>query len=301
MALSDQEIEAIRRKVTARTVTLLDGTELPAIGQGTWHMGDDPAVRQAEITSLRLGIRLGMTLIDTAELYGYGKSESVVGEAIHGLRDQVFLVSKALPSHAGRRDLASACEASLRRLGTDHLDLYLLHWKSGVPIEETIEGMEALKRSGKILRWGVSNFDTPDMETLLSKSGGSHCAVNQVLYHLGSRGIEVDLIPWQRSRRIPVMAYCPLAEAGALKQRLISDPAVKQIAAAHRITPLQLLLAWCIRRAETDGIIAIPKAGQPAHVIENARAAAVTFNSEELQELDQSLPRPVHKTPLDIV
>ncbi|RYL95890.1 aldo/keto reductase [Sporolactobacillus sp. THM7-4] len=299
--IDDETIAEVRRQMQKRTVTLADGTKVPAIGQGTWRMGDDPKKRKSEIEALRLGVSLGMTLIDTAELYGYGKSEQVVGEAIKGLRDQVFLVTKALPGNGDRKGLAAACEKSLRRLGTDHLDLYLLHWIGSVPIEETIEGMEALKKSGKILRWGVSNFDTSDMENLWSKSNGSHCAVNQVLYHLGSRGIEVDLIPWQREHHMPIMAYCPLAEAGSLKQHLLSDQSVKKIAEAHSITPLQLLLAWSIRNAETDGIIAIPKAGQPGHVLENAKAAGIVLTEEERVVLDKAFPRPQHKVPLDIV
>lgn len=299
--ISDREIEEIRQQVSRRTVTLTDGTTIPAIGQGSWHMGDAPSKRNTEIEALRLGIRLGMTLIDTAELYGYGKSEQVVGEAISGLRDQAFLVSKALPSHGDPKNLAAACENSLRRLGTDHLDLYLLHWKGSVPIEETVKGMEALKKSGKILHWGVSNFDTADMETLWRQTNGSNCAVNQVLYHLGSRGIEVDLLAWQKEHHMPIMAYCPLAEAGSLKSRLLSDPSVADIAAVHRITPLQLLLAWCIRRAESDGIVAIPKAGQSAHVLKNAETAAVILSGDEQMALDGAFPRPSRKVPLDIV
>ncbi|WP_332238304.1 aldo/keto reductase [Sporolactobacillus sp. KGMB 08714] len=295
-------METVRQQVRSCTVTLTDGTTVPAIGQGTWHMGDVPSKRNTEIEALRLGIRLGMTLIDTAELYGYGKSERVVGEAISGLRDQVFLVSKALPSHGDPKSLAAACENSLRRLGTDHLDLYLLHWKGTVPIEETIEGMETLKKNGKILRWGVSNFDRADMENMWSRTNGSNCAANQVLYHLGSRGIEVDLLQWQKEQHMPVMAYCPLAEAGSLKKRLLTDPAVSGIAAAHGITPLQLLLAWCIRRrAGSERVIAIPKAGQPEHVLENARAAAVILSDAEQAALDRAFPRPSRKVPLDIV
>ncbi|RYL88529.1 aldo/keto reductase [Sporolactobacillus sp. Y61] len=299
--INDQEAEKIRTQLAARSVTLPDGTKVPAVGQGTWHMGDDPSKRKQEIEALRTGVDLGMVLIDTAELYGYGKSENLVGEAIRGIRDRVFLVSKAMPSHGSRKDLAAACERSLKQLGTDHLDLYLLHWKSSVPIEETIEGMEALKKSGKILRWGVSNFDTADMENLVSQPEGAHCTTNQVLYHLGSRGIEVDLLPWQRRHHMPIMAYCPLAEAGSLKRQLTSDTQVRRIAEAHHISPLQLLLAWCIRHTESDGIIAIPKASQAAHVIENARAAGVVLTEEEQHALDRAFPRPSSKVPLAIV
>ncbi|WP_193379218.1 aldo/keto reductase [Sporolactobacillus vineae] len=301
LQIEDQKIEKIRRAVLSRKVKFADGTEVPAIGQGTWHMGDDPENHQDEVDTLRLGIRLGMTLIDTAELYGYGKSERVVGEAIRGLRDQIFLVSKVMPSHAGGRNLVSACESSLKRLGTDHLDLYLLHWKGGVPIEQTIDGMEKLKQSGKILRWGVSNFDTADMKNLIHRPDGAHCTTNQVLYHLGSRGIEVDLLPWQKAQHMPVMAYSPIAQGGSLKKQLTTEPALKKIAAAHDVSPIQLLLAWCIRRAETDGVIAIPKASRPEHVLANAEAASVHLSAEELQTLDRLFPRPSHKVPLDLL
>jgi Aldo/keto reductases, related to diketogulonate reductase len=299
--IDDQKAETIRNSVISRRVKFADGTEVPAIGQGTWHMGNDPAKHQDEVDALRLGIRLGMTLIDTAELYGYGKSERLVGEAIRGLRDQLFLVSKVMPSHAGGTDLIAACENSLKRLGTDHLDLYLLHWIGGIPVEETIEGMEALKKDGKILRWGVSNFDTADMKNLFSHPSGANCATNQVLYHLGSRGIEVDLLPWQKEHHLPMMAYCPIAQGGSLKQRLTSNPVIDEIAGNHHVTPIQVLLAWCIRHAETDGVIAIPKASRPAHTLENAQAAAITLSAEELEALDHVFPRPGHKVPLDLL
>lgn len=299
--LDDQKIEQIRQSVLSRKVKFADGAEVPALGQGTWHMGNDPEKHQDEVDALRLGVRLGMTLIDTAELYGYGKSEHIVGEAIRGIRDQIFLVSKVMPSNARGNDLISSCENSLKRLGTDHLDLYLLHWKGGIPIGQTIEGMEKLKKSGKILRWGVSNFDTADMENLASRTDGAHCATNQVLYHLGSRGIEVDLLPWQKAHRMPVMAYSPIAQGGTLKAQLTTDSAVTRIAAAHKITPIQLLLSWCIRSSETDGVIAIPKASRPEHTLANAEAAAVRLSTEEQQELNHHFPRPAHKVPLDLL
>lgn len=301
LQINDRKIDRIRQAVRSRKVKFADGTEVPAIGQGTWHMGNDPARHQNEVDTLKLGIRLGMTLIDTAELYGYGKSERVVGEAIRGLRDQIFLVSKVMPSHASGRNLVSACENSLKRLGTDHLDLYLLHWKGGVPIEQTITGMEKLKQSGKILRWGVSNFDTADMENLIHRPDGAQCTANQVLYHLGSRGIEVDLLPWQKAHHMPVMAYSPIAQGGSLKKRLTTDPALKKIAAAHGVSPIQLLLAWCVRHSETDSVIAIPKASRPEHVLANAEAASVRLSTEELQTLDHLFPRPSHKVPLDFL
>lgn len=190
-------------------MTLPDGTTIPCLGQGTWYMGEKPKRKAEEIKALQLGIELGMKLIDTAEMYGNGDSERLVGEAIKGRRDDVFLVSKVYPHNSGMDKIKIACENSLKRLGTDHLDLYLLHWRGRVPLEETIEGMERLRKEGKILRWGVSNFDTDDMEELWNTPNGSNCSTNQVLYHLGSRGIDFDLLPWQRVHHMPIMAYSP--------------------------------------------------------------------------------------------
>ncbi|MCQ2009744.1 aldo/keto reductase [Sporolactobacillus sp. STSJ-5] len=284
-----------------RSIKLPDGAEIPVIGQGTWHMGEDPFNRASEQEALRLGVRLGLNLIDTAEMYGEGRSESLIGESITDIRDDLFLVSKAYPNHATRKKLAAACDQSLKRLGTDHLDLYLLHWRGATPLEETVRGMEELKRAGKILRWGVSNFDTKDMQDLWSVPEGNNCAVNQILYHLGSRGIEYELLPWMREHHVTVMAYCPLAEGGSLKSQLLKDPAVVKAATNHQATPLQILLAWAIRNAETDGIVAIPKAGRPEHVLLNAQAAAIRLSKEEQHSLELAFPHPSRKLPLDIV
>ena len=281
-----------------KTVTLPDGTLVPALGQGTWYMGDDKHREQEEITTLQRGIELGLTLIDTAEMYGNGRSELLIGKAIKGLRDKLFLVSKVYPHNAGGRNLVNSCEASLKRLGTDCLDLYLLHWRGQIPYEETVRGMEALIQAGKIKRWGVSNLDDEDMQDLLSVRGGSKCAVNQVLYHLGSRGIEYELLPWQRQHGIPTMAYCPLAQAGALQGDLTADPAVKQVAQEHGVDPYQILLAWCIRH---DDIIAIPKASSVAHVESNANAANIVLTAAQRDLLDQAFPAPDYPVPLDIV
>lgn len=299
--MENETVDTIRKEVDKRRLTLGDGTKLPVLGQGTWHMGEDWPKRDVEIEALRLGVRLGMTLIDTAEMYGEGRSESLIGEALADQRDAIFLVSKAYPSHATREKLIKACDNSLKRLKTDHLDLYLLHWRGGTPLEETVRGMEELKKAGKILRWGVSNFDTKDMQELWSVPGGKNCAVNQVLYHLGSRGIEVDLLPWLRDHQIPIMAYCPLAEAGSLKAKLLKNSTLNQIAEVHEATTLQILLAWAVRHAERDGIIAIPKAAQPEHVLLNAQAAAIRLSTEEIEALDRIFPRPSRKVPLDIV
>lgn len=279
-----------------RSVKLPDGTEVPQIGQGTWNVGDDPGRRQEEIGALRTGLELGLTLIDTAEMYGEGRSESLVGEAVRGIRDQAFLVSKVYPHNAGGAKLISSCEASLKRLGTDRLDLYLLHWRGSIPLEETVEGMEKLVRQGKILRWGVSNFDVADMEELLALS--DRCAVNQVLYHLGSRGIDYDLLPWQRKKGIPAMAYSPLAQAGSLRRGLMEHPAVAHVAAARGITPLQALLAWSMRDPD---VIAIPKASSARHVEENAAAAQIELAPGELAALDEAFPPPSRKVPLDMI
>lgn len=295
--LDSKKIMEIRSRIEKRVVTLPDGTTVPCIGQGTWHMGEKPQEKAKEIKALQLGIELGMKVIDTAEMYGNGASERLVGEAIKGRRDDVFLVSKVYPHNAGLDKISTACENSLKRLGTDYLDLYLLHWRGRIPLEETIEGMEKLRKEGKILRWGVSNFDTDDMEELWNTANGSNCAINQVLYHLGSRGIDFDLLPWHREHHVPIMAYSPLAQGGTLRRQLLTDPIVNEIAKKYNVKPLQIALAWTIR---TNNVIAIPKAGQEQHVLENAEAAAIELTQEDLNRLDEAFPKPRKKVPLDI-
>ncbi len=282
----------------SQTITLQDGTVLPAIGQGTWNMGDDPSRRSEEIAALQAGIEQGMTLIDTAEMYGEGRSEDLVGEAIRGRRDDVFLVSKVYPHNAGGKQLVQSCEQSLQRLGTDHLDLYLLHWRGRIPLQETVEGMQRLMEAGKIRRWGVSNLDVKDMNELLRVEGAEQCAVNQVLYHLGSRGIEYDLLPWQQEHRIPVMAYSPLAQAGSLRRELIQHPVVQQIADEHEAQPFQIMLSWCIR---SGSVIAIPKASSVEHARSNAAAASIQLDEQQLQQLDAAFPAPTRKVSLDMI
>jgi diketogulonate reductase-like aldo/keto reductase len=296
--LDNKKIMEIRSRIEKRVVTLPDGTTVPCIGQGTWHMGEKPQEKAKEIKALQLGIELGMKVIDTAEMYGNGASERLVGEAIKGRRDDVFLVSKVYPHNAGLDKIFTACENSLKRLGTDYLDLYLLHWRGRIPLEETIEGMEKLRKEGKILRWGVSNFDTDDMEELWNNANGSNCAINQVLYHLGSRGIDFDLLPWHREHHVPIMAYSPLAQGGTLRRQLLTDPIVNVIAKKYNVKPLQIALAWTIR---TNDVIAIPKAGQEQHVLENAEAAAIELTQEDLNRLDEAFPKPRKKVPLDII
>lgn len=281
-----------------QTITLPDGTLLPAIGQGTWNMGDDASRRTEEIAALQAGIDAGMTLIDTAEMYGEGRSEELIGEAIRGRRDEVFLVSKVYPHHAGGKKLVQSCEQSLKRLGTDHLDLYLLHWRGRIPLQETVEGMQRLIEAGKIRRWGVSNLDVDDMNELMRIEGAEQCVVNQVLYHLGSRGIEYDLLPWQQEHRMPVMAYSPLAQAGSLRRELIQHPVVQQIADEQDAEPFQIMLSWCIR---SGSVMAIPKASTVEHASSNAEAANIKLSEQQLRQLDEAFPAPQHKVPLDMI
>ncbi|MCO5411076.1 aldo/keto reductase [Ralstonia mojiangensis] len=265
-------------------VTLPNGERVPALGMGTWNIGDDRATRAEEIATLRLGLDLGLRLIDTAEMYGEGLSESLIGEAIAGRRDDVFLVSKVYPHNASRRGIAAACERSLRRLGTDRLDLYLLHWRGDVPFEETLEGLQALQRDGKIRQYGVSNLDLSDMEEWWDAPGGDQIAVNQLLYNLSRRGIEWDLLPWLRERRVPVMAYSPIEQA-----RLVRHPKLVHFAQACGMTPAQVALAWLLAR---DGIIAIPKTGHRDRLRENIGALSHTLTAEQLATLDSIFPPP---------
>ncbi|MGM1325881.1 aldo/keto reductase, partial [Klebsiella michiganensis] len=244
------------------------------------------------------GIDLGLTVIDTAEMYADGGAEEVVGEAIRGQRERVVLVSKVYPWNAGGRKIASACEASLRRLNTDYLDVYLLHWRGDYSLQETVAGMDALVAQGKIRRWGVSNLDYDDMQELWQADGGEQCATNQVLYHLASRGIEHDLLPWCQQQRLPVMAYCPLAQAGRLRNGLLNHTVVKNIAQERGVTAAQILLAWVISHR---GVMAIPKASSIEHVRQNAAVLDIVLNDEELALLDNAYPAPARKTPLDMV
>lgn len=264
-------------------------SEMPRLGQGTWHMGEDRSRRAAEIAALRLGLDLGMTLIDTAEMYAEGGAEEVVGDAIAGRRDEVFLVSKVYPHNASRAGVAAACTRSVRRLKVSCLDLYLLHWPGSTPIEETVEAFERLKADGQIRAWGVSNFDVGEMESL-----PPGCATNQVLYNLGQRGIEFDLLPWSRERDMPVMAYSPVGQGG----RMLANPALESVAHRHGKTPAQIALAWTLRR---DGIVTIPKAATIKHVRQNAEARSVVLSLEDLAELDKAFPPPSKKRALSML
>jgi diketogulonate reductase-like aldo/keto reductase len=276
-----------------RTLALDGQQKVPVLGQGTWNIGDSAASRAAEIATLRRGIDCGMTMIDTAEMYGSGRSENLVGEAIEGQREQVYLVSKVLPSNASLEGTVRACEASLKRLRTDVLDLYLLHWRGRYPLHETIRGFERLLEQGKIRAWGVSNFDVDDMEELFTTPGGAACASNQVLYNPEHRGIEYDLLPWCAQNGVGVMAYSPVGQGG----RLLSSAALKNVAQKRGISVAQAALAWCLRQQ----IMAIPKASSVRHVEENAAAASVELDTEDLAAIEKAYPAPKRKQSLDML
>ncbi len=262
---------------------------MPRLGQGTWRMGEGQRPRAQEVAALRLGIELGMTLVDTAEMYGEGAAEEVVADAIAGQRDRVFLVSKVYPHNASRAGVAAACARSLRRLRTDCLDLYLLHWRGGTPLAETVAGFEALREAGHIRAWGVSNFDVADMAEL-----PPGCGANQVLYNVGTRGIEFDLLPWSRAHGMPVMAYSPVGQGGAL----LRSKALVDIARRHGATPAQVAIAWTLAQ---PGVVSIPKASDSAHVGQNAAAATLRLAEQDFAEIDAAFPPPRRKRPLEML
>ncbi|MFF8427866.1 aldo/keto reductase [Streptomyces sp. NPDC016566] len=278
---------------SARTIALPSGEEIAALGQGTWYLGEDPARREQEIAALRLGVDLGMTVVDTAEMYGDGAAEELVGEALRGRREEVFLVSKVLPGHADRKGTVAACGGSLRRLRAERLDLYLLHWRGRWPLEETLAGFTDLMEAGKIRYWGVSNLDVADMVELTALPGGDAVAVDQVLYNLSRRGIEWDLLPWCREAGVAVMAYSPIEQG-----RLLKVEALGAVARALGATPAQVALAWVL---EQQGVAAIPRSGSPDHVRENRGAVDLHLPTEALDALDAAFPPPSGPTPLEML
>ena len=278
-----------------RTVRLPSGRSMPALGQGTWNMGESKSARANEVAALQLGLDLGMHLIDTAEMYGDGGAEEVVGEAIAGRRDAVFLVSKVYPHNATRAGVRAACERSLRRLQTDRLDLYLLHWRGNVPLAETLDGLLALQREGKILEFGVSNFDRADMVEAAALPGGDMIATNQVLYNLFKRGVEWDLLPWMHQRHMPLMAYSPLESSPAETSSLLRHATLASVAARHGVTPAQLAVAWLLHQ---PNVVVIPKAVQLAHVEQNRAAVNIILPDTDLRELDRAFAPPTRATPL---
>ncbi|TFW29779.1 aldo/keto reductase [Duganella callida] len=277
-----------------RIVSFPSGVTVPALGQGTWNMGEKASRRREEVRALQLGLDLGMTLIDTAEMYGEGGAEQVVGEAIAGQRDAAFVVSKVYPHNASFAGVQQACERSLRRLNIDCIDLYLLHWQGHHPLGETFDGFEALKKAGKIKAYGVSNFDLESMEDAVTHGAP---ATNQVLYNLMKRGIEFDLLPWCRQRNMPVMAYSPLETAGREQAALLGNPGLESVAEAHGVTPAQVALAWVLHQ---DGLIAIPKAADPVHLRANRAAAELQLSADDLAALDRAFPPPRRRRALDM-
>lgn len=265
----------------------MPGEAMPRLGQGTWRMGEGLRPRAEEVAALRLGIDLGMTLIDTAEMYGEGAAEEVVGDAIAGQRERVFLVSKVYPHNASRAGVAAACARSLKRLRTDRLDLYLLHWRGGVPLAETVAGFEGLREAGHIRAWGVSNFDVDDMAEL-----PVGCGANQVLYNVEARGIEFDLLPWSQAQGMPVMAYSPVGQGGAL----LRSKVLVEVGRRHGVTAAQVAIAWTLRQ---EGVVSIPKAGDAAHVRENAGAVGLGLTEQDLMEIDAAFPPPRRKQALE--
>jgi len=278
---------------TIPRITLPSGQTVPALGQGTWYMGEDSAQRRHEIEALRSGIDLGMTLIDTAEMYADGEAEDVVGEAVSGRRDDVFLVSKVLPFNASRNGTIEACERSLKRLRTERIDLYLLHWRGRYPLEETVAAFEDLKHVGKIASWGVSNFDTDDMKELADVANGMDVATNQILYNLTRRGPEFDLLPWCAERKIPLMAYSPIEQG-----RLLGSPVLAEIADETGGTPASVAIAWTMRNGN---VIAIPKSSNLHHVRDNRKAAELRLSDDQLKRLDQVFKPPSRKTALEML
>jgi diketogulonate reductase-like aldo/keto reductase len=275
-----------------RHVTLRSGDKVPVLGLGTWHMGERKSERVAEVAAIRLGLDLGIRLIDTAEMYGEGGAEEMLAEALAGRREEIFLVSKVYPHNASRKGVVAACERSLKRLNTDRLDLYLLHWRGSVPLAETVEAFESLKKTGKIRQWGVSNLDAGDMDELAGVPNGSNCMSNQVLYHLDSRGIEWSVLPKCQKAEIMVMAYSPLGQGSLLRK-----PALKKVADKHGTDPAAIALAWVLRH---PGVITIPKAVKPDHVRANMKALDVKLDSEDLKALDAAFPPPKKSAPLDM-
>jgi diketogulonate reductase-like aldo/keto reductase len=275
------------------TLKLPSGVPVPRLGLGTWRMGESQRLRDREIEALTLGIDLGMTLIDTAEMYGDGGAELAVAEAVKGRRDEVFIVSKVLPQNSSRMGTIAACERSLKRLNTGHLDLYLLHWRGAYPLRETVAGFQALARDGLITAWGVSNFDVADMEELAALPGGGEAATNQVLYNLARRGIEADLLPWCRERGMPIMAYSPVDQGRILRNRALAS-----IAARHGASPAQIALAWLLGQKD---LMVIPKATDLQHVRENRAALDIALSKADLAELDRAFPPPRRSRPLEML
>ncbi|MCO6558289.1 MAG: aldo/keto reductase [Bifidobacterium sp.] len=275
------------------------GQTVPAVGIGTWHMGNDTEKHDEEVAAIRTGIEAGARAIDTAEVYGDGKSETLVGEALKPFnRDDIFLISKVKPDNASKAVMEQHLDASLKRLQTDHLDLYLYHWRGSIPLEETVAELDRLRETGKIRSWGVSNFDIPDMQELVALPAGGNVAANEDLYNIESRGVEYDLLPWQRERHIPLIAYSPVGGlANDLKTSMLQDATVRQVAQRHGVSTYELLIAWAVRDGNT---LVIPQTSNPEHMRANIGAAGIELTDEDLAQLDKRYPAPTHRIPLDV-
>lgn len=281
-----------------KTLQLKDGAIIPKLGMGSWFIGDSSTTRQDEINALRFGIENGLTLIDTAEMYGGGRSESLIGEAIDPYdRESLYIISKVLPNNAGKRDIFTSCEKTLARLKTEYLDCYLLHWRGGIPLEETVECMMKLIQTGKIKSYGVSNFDTNDMQELYTVQDSNKCVMNQVLYHLGSRGVEYSLLPLLKQNKNALMAYCPLAQGGSLRARLLTSEAVRIVAKNKGVDEFQILLAFAIH---DSNVVAIPKASSITHVKSNIESLSIELTDRDIELLSRDFAPPQSKQPLDI-
>jgi diketogulonate reductase-like aldo/keto reductase len=286
-------MEKIRMSNPIQTVQLPGGEAIPKLGQGTWEMGERPDRRKSEIAALREGVELGMTLIDTAEMYGDGESEKLIAEALGDRRNDLFLVSKVYPHNGSERGVQAACERSLKRLKTDRIDLYLLHWRGGEDLEGVVAGFEKLRSDGKIRHWGVSNFDVDDLEELFALDGGDACATDQILFNVARRGAEFDLLPWMRQRRMPLMAYSPVDHA-----RLPKGGALEDIASARGVSAFQVALAWVLAQ---EAVFAIPKAADVAHVRENRAACDLSLSADELAKIDAQFKPPARKRSLEML
>jgi diketogulonate reductase-like aldo/keto reductase len=274
----------------------IGGISLPAVGIGTWHIGDDPQERPTEIKAIQAAIDQGATVIDTAEMYGMGRAESVVKDAISGYqREKLYIIDKVLPENASHRQLEASLDQSLRRVGTDYFDLYLLHWRGSVSLSETVAELEAMVKKGKIRHWGVSNFDVADLHELWQLPDGQNCVANEDLYNLDERGIEFDLIPLMNEHKLPLIAYSPLAQADTISGHLTTDPLLKELAANHQASVYQIMLAWTLRHGN---VLSIPKAATPQHARDNIQALDITFTPDELNALSKHFPAPTSKQPL---
>ncbi len=276
-----------------KEITFRNKVKVPVLGQGTWNMGEKASKKAEELKVIRRGIELGLTVIDTAEIYGEGRSEILVGEAVKGMREDVFLISKVAPSHATQRGTHTACENSLKRLKTDYLDLYLLHWRGRVPLEETICALQELQKEGKIKQWGVSNMDIADMEEIYALPEGNNCATNEILYNLTRRGIEYDLLPWCQKNQLPLIAYSPIEQG-----RLLNHSGLKAIADRHSATPSQIALAWVCRQPD---VMAIPQTSSLEHLEENAKSLSIRLTEQDLSELNRYFPAPTQKIRLQMI